>query len=185
MSPIAISQSSLPCDIWPSRPCHMFESNDSAMFTLPLGLIVVSGYKLLYLYPHPIFMFPRLIIHEDSLRVVQYPTPASMLMETRLLFNAGRCRLGVGWLNSHSTNEWGLLWSIWFHTPACCLVRLCRLFQSNSLKTIWYSREMWCGVQQPHSLGIQQHWLGCQLENGLDRFVLVSDWFTDHSLVFL
>ena len=89
---ITISQSSLACDIWPSQLCHRFESRDLATFTAPSGLINISGYKLLYLYPFPIFRFPRLIVHGDSLRVVLYPTSANMPMETRLLFSTGMCQ---------------------------------------------------------------------------------------------
>ena len=70
----------------PSWLCHRFESHDSVMFTTPFGMIIISGYKLLYLYPFPIFKFPRLIIHVDSLRDILFQSSASMLMETRLLF---------------------------------------------------------------------------------------------------
>ena len=80
--------------MWPSRPCHRFESPDSIMFTAPSRLIIISGYKLLYLtYPFPIFILPWLIIRVDSLRVILYPSSASMPMETRLsLFSTGTCR---------------------------------------------------------------------------------------------
>ena len=78
--------------MWPSRPCYRFESHGLTVFTAPFGLISISGYKLLYLYPFPIFRFPRLIIHVDSLRVVLYLSSASMPMDTRLLLSAGTCR---------------------------------------------------------------------------------------------
>ena len=78
--------------MWLSRLCHKFGSVFSATFTAPMGLIVISGYKMLYLCPLPIRRFPRMIIHIDSFRVILYPSSASMPMETRLLFNAGTCR---------------------------------------------------------------------------------------------
>ena len=58
----------------------------------PLLLIAISGYRLLCLYPLPIFMFHRLIIHNDSLRVVLYPPSVSMPMEPKLFFSVGTCR---------------------------------------------------------------------------------------------
>ena len=54
---------SLACDMWPSRLCHRFGLVFSAMFTTPMGLIAISGYRLLYLCPLPSLTFPRLIIH--------------------------------------------------------------------------------------------------------------------------
>ena len=83
-APICIRWSSRGWDIWPSLPCHRFG------WIQVVGLIAISGYKL-YLYPFPIFRFPRMIVHHDSLRVVLYPASASMLMETWLLFSADTC----------------------------------------------------------------------------------------------
>ena len=115
------SRSSSAWDLWPSRPCHRFESHDSVMFTTPYGLIAISGYKLLYLHSFAIFIFPRLIIHDDSLRIVLYPSSANIPMETRLLFSTGTCQTWCMVIVLSFGN--------WMGTSpihACCLVGLYR-----------------------------------------------------------
>ena len=139
MQSVSISQSNLACDIWPSWPCHRFESCISATFMASLVLIAITGYKLLYLYPFPIFGFPQLIIHVNSLTVVQYPSFANMPIETRLLLSSGTC-----WSRCRVIGCWASLGYVRLRTPTRCLVRLFRWLQLNSSKIIrcWGSREM-------------------------------------------
>ena len=92
------------CSLPPSPDQVPIETCDRVGYAISLGrsfqlrsrplseLIAINGYKLLYLCLPPIFRFPRLIIHTDSLRVVLYLSLASISMETRLLFRLGTCR---------------------------------------------------------------------------------------------
>ena len=159
---------------------------------------------LLYLHPFPIFRFPRLIIHEDSLRVVLYLSSATIPMEPDFFSARVHAGLGAGWSYCH----WAIGWEPFqrFCTPAHCVVGVCRWCWLNSLKTIryfelhgmWHRSQVARFVHLVHYKGLLwplsprgrgfllirswQHWFDCYLESGSSRIVLSSAWIIDHSL---
>ena len=92
----SISRSSPTWDMLPSRLCHRFEPHNSAMFMAPSILTTISGYKLLYLHPFPIFIFPPFIIHDDSLRFVMYPSRLACRWRPDSFSARVHARLGAG-----------------------------------------------------------------------------------------